>query len=556
MKSHRKIPTPEMLSNNKEDIFEFVAIMNIKLDLTPQAKHTINTVVYNHAKHKFEYIDISPELIRFKYRLGRRFKNAHEIAIEDVGDFIFDFEVDTKKILHKQTQLKNVLEQSELGKIFYGDEYWSKLFLNTYCYSIEYESSTLIIPLSAVMIYYYVRSTQLKEAYFSANLEKLYNRQASIVSNEQAHIALKTGVNPSDASYIYRFMSNEYAHKMFNMLFVDVSTNKESSGKLSISYVGFPTLELIILRCRCVELGVKNGKTILFVREIINDDSTMDFNELVVSGRYRRIACGDGKTEEHQYRVIGRKARSATGIVRERTPSSSNAYSYISIQEPEANNSLKDKVITIREDVIVNDAEPLTIQERFDGDVDQSLLASTYDGDGSIEKCNLRGHIKAQVEKRIVFANLALPNFDKFEACMAYVQSCGLINNFLFSGVRRDIPIDKNLLKSTAFIGGRIKQLMDASFIYRGVYISLLDIENGENENSSTWVLVSDCPIGRQAAQNVLNACFVDGVNITRLNKNFYKAGHFKIERKYHPDDIDGETLEKWMITLLGKCHL
>ena len=158
---------------------------------------------------------------------------------------------------------------------------------NINCYLVEIDGINLIIPHFAIGIYYYFRSSALKEAVLDSTLQELY-----ILCDDNpkdAKIVLPKYKTDEDAAIIHRFACQKSAIKEFDnvssyihnyLKYMQEKNLDEDIYKMHLKF-NFPTKEQFKIDTRSSIIKNKvTNEIYYFIHEIINDYSSIGFEKL------------------------------------------------------------------------------------------------------------------------------------------------------------------------------------------------------------------------------------------------------------------------------------
>ena len=154
---------------------------------------------------------------------------------------------------------------------------WNKKYVmtaeNINCYLVEIDGINLIIPHFAIGIYYYFRSSALKEAVLDSTLQELY-----ILCDDNpkdAKIVLPKYKTDEDAAIIHRFTCQKNAIKEFDnvsnyihnyLKFMQENNTDKDIYKMHLKF-NFPTKEQFQIDTRCSLIKNKDtNKTYYFTQ--------------------------------------------------------------------------------------------------------------------------------------------------------------------------------------------------------------------------------------------------------------------------------------------------
>ncbi|WP_456322175.1 hypothetical protein [Hydrogenimonas sp.] len=192
--------------------------------------------------------------------------------------------------------LEAVLPQEYIGQIL-NRTY--KNFLDEvkkiHCCLMELGAIDVIIPHYVIAIYYYYRSTTLREAALRCDLEDLY--YSCICDPSDASIIVPSYVPEDDTPFIHRFLCQNDAKVAFDAVgtFINsyIKAVKDRNPKAYIGRVPikakFPYRGKFTISCRLSRFFDKEkNKHYFYVHEITDDDSPIGFSKFTTFFKEKR----------------------------------------------------------------------------------------------------------------------------------------------------------------------------------------------------------------------------------------------------------------------------
>lgn len=304
--------------------FKLSAILGLKYNHENPISHNF-LIQFQNIKTKFvETVEVSPELLRYKFKVGHTYKKGKFVSKQknEYEEFI---KIDTRQ-MYEQIPFYKALSKNSVKSILGDNDFHSFKYGRNSCYIHKEENRQFIIPSSVVYLYYYFRSSSMKEAVFKRNPYILYDKTKSNIDDKtDAILVLNQKAAKLDGPFIYRFLSDSKANKGFKDILQYISNykskndfNHKATNILPIKAL-FPTKEQFNIKVRYIELPNENTNiTTYLVNEIINDDSTLDFEKLTVLKAKKKDAPID--LAEPGLHIKGRKPRKRKHNVTTDTP--------------------------------------------------------------------------------------------------------------------------------------------------------------------------------------------------------------------------------------------
>lgn len=542
----------------KHSNYKLNAILGIKYNHENKYSHNFLVQFQNIKTNFIETVEVAPELLRYKFKIGNIYKEGKFIN-KDINQFEKYLEIDTSK-MKEQIPLYKVLSQDSIKSILGESEFNTFKFGSNFCYVHENKEERYIIPSYIVALYYYFRSSSMKEALYKSNPFSLYDKMNSnLTDKSNAILVLESHASKLDGPFIYRFLTNETSQKGF----IDFSRSIASfKNKMDISNkvtnivpitALFPTREAFNIKIRYVEIkdSLSNKKTYL-VNEIQNDDSSLDFGKLTVLKKKRK----DSEIEtdgEDKLNIKGRKPKKRKTNVVTRTPSLIYGTHTIKELENNQNLSLQNK------DVIYGSLEEkggnisITTGEEKKGEVSVSFSKGTSSGDETAQQSKLEND---DTNKK----NMSKPPiFDIFLESIEFIENSNLVSEFFYDDVPKNIPVSytkNNEIISSCMINNRIKQYVTCFFEYNHTNIVLLEVES-ENNDFATWVMASKESVTEEDIIKILEMRYSQQKLLEELKEMFNNLNSLKFSTHRHAQINDEneheEVLERWLLRLLHK---
>ncbi|MFW2307772.1 hypothetical protein ACN4FF_09245 [Aliarcobacter butzleri] len=476
----------------KHSNYKLNAILGIKYNHENKYSHNFLVQFQNIKTNFIETVEVAPELLRYKFKIGNTYKEG-KFVNKDNNQLEKYLEIDTFK-MKEQIPLYKVLSKDSIKNILGESEFNTFKFGSNFCYVHENEEERYIIPSYIVALYYYFRSSSMKEALYKSNPFNLYDKMNSnLTDKSNAILVLESHASKLDGPFIYRFLTNETSQKGFIDFSRSISSFKNKMDMVNkvtnivpITAL-FPTREMFNIKIRYIEIKdtLSNKKTFL-VNEIQNDDSTLDFEKLTVLKKKRK----DGEIDtdgEDKLNIKGRKPKKRKTNVVTRTPSLIYGTHTIKELENNQNLSLQNK------DVIYGSLEEkggnisITTGEEKKGEISVSFSKGTSSGDETVQQSKLEND---DANKKNMSRQ---PIFDIFLESIEFIENSNLVSEFFYDDVPKNIPVSytkNNEITSICMIDNRIKQYVTCFFEYNNTNIVLLEVES-ENNDFATWVMDS-----------------------------------------------------------------
>ena len=540
--------------------FKLDAILGLKYNHENKYSHNFLVQFRNTNTNFLEIVEIAPELLRYKFKLGYSYKKGkiHSKDISELEDYL---EINTES-MKDQLSLFKVLSKETIKHILGDNDFHSFKYGGNFCYIHEDEESRYIIPSYVVALYYYFRSSSMKEALYKGNPNILYDKlNSNLNDKDDAILVLESYTSKLDGPFLYRFLTNYIAEKGFIDFsrYISYFKNKRDIDNKPTSIIPikalFPTRETFNIKIRYIEIEdhSSNKKTYL-VNEIKNDDSTLDFNKLTVLKKKKKDTRIDLEDGENLH-IKGRKPRNRKNNVNTRTPSIIHGTNKIREIENNQNLSLQNKDITYGSLEEEKPIIPVIPEKEQGGDVSISFSKGQNSGDTSSQ------HSKIENEDENKNDIPKPESFDIFLESIEYIENSNLVNEFIYYDIPQDVPASynkSNELTSMCSINNRLKQYVACSFEYNDINVILIEVES-ENNDFATWVLASRNEISEDIVYEILEMRYSEQKILDTIKELYNNLNGVKFFTHRHAQINDEneheEVLERWLLRLFYKIN-
>jgi hypothetical protein len=546
--------------------YKFCAILGLKYNHQNPFSHNFLVYFQNIKTGYPETIEVSPELLRYKFKLGYVYQKAKEVS-KLRNEEIDYLRIDTQKLKQKPlfTVLKKETVQNEIINIQEQFKTKFKNFAFQYggnnCYEHFENGNRYIIPSSVINLYYYIRSSSMKDALFRGNIESLYNDKESDLNNkEDAKLVLKPKSAKLDGAFTYRFITDKTANKSFSDLFRYISSykskldaKKEIVNLIPIKSL-FPTKEVFTIKVRYEKLETENNTYL--VHQILNDDSTLDFEKLTVLKTIRKEQLISPSIDS--FPIKGRKPKEIKPIVKTNTPYANYGTSIIKATENGQNMSLKDKELIYGN---IEDTSHTKVPFETDIEVISGANVSFSTDNNGGDKTSKSHKLEQKEDKENAHKP---PNFEIFKQSIEILENSGYVSDFIFLEEYFEVPegLNKNGTRTQfCSIDGKLKRYIFCFLSYNDINIVLVEVES-ENSDFATWVLSSRNDISDGQIYEVLEHRFKLHEKIRDIENSFNDISSLKFKTHRHAQINDKnieeheEILQRWVIRLLNQVKV
>ena len=566
--STRKSIIPEFMKNNPDDTFQFLFPLKIVLDEDKYGNSHYEVVVKNITQNEvFKYL-VSPELFFTHYQFLEYYQNGKKVDrknnIEEKS-FIIDSNFINENNLKK---LKDLLDEDTIGILLGWNKKYLKTAQNINSYLVEIDGVNLIIPHFAIGIYYYFRSSTLKEAVLDSTLQELY-----ILCDDNpkdAKIVLPKYKTDEDAAIIHRFACQKSAIKEFDnvssyihnyLKYMQEKNLDEDIYKMHLKF-NFPTKEQFKIDTRSSMIKNKvTNEIYYFIYEIINDYSSIGFEKLTKYIQKNKITLNIDDIDNLP--VIEREVPDETTEILQ-IAHADKKYTQTSNQKNRKKScgSLKD--IQVDESTsslgIIENLLKIYKDQESDEKIDQSLTQSSSKGKSNIR----RVVISTEFVKDTSFSSLnEIDNFVVFRQYIRYLEQRNDIKNLIISDEQDlqqftlDVEDGKKQVNPKCKINKRARKYITVMFKYDNYFVGLLELENTPKNANSTWVIISNSQVTDSNFNYFINLYCKEDKNIADIIGSHFKTNP-KFTKKNHErnENLEDKQLGMWYASLLGKIKL
>ncbi len=552
---------PDFMLQNPNDSFVFLMPVALNPDLNEDIGNSyFDVLVKNLTRNEFFKTYVSPEAFftHFKFhqvytggKVDKKFKTKPQVSEHS---YFIDTRLDTSYV---DAKLGDTLSDSFIGQLL-G---WKYTYLtnakNIKYYCVKSNNVILIIPHYTVAIYYYYRSTVLKEAALRCNLENLY--LSYDCNSEDASLIIPNYVPQDDAPFIHRFLCQDTAALAFKNIGTFISAYikkykdlKQPSFLENIPiFANFPIKDTFTISTRRTVFH-DDGTEYHYVHEILDDDSPIGFSKFTTYFQSNSMVTKLEKSPNISSIPIKAPSQTSEFLTSEHGNKRYKQHSIVA-QRKQKCSSLKyvdmstDKITNKEISVKLRLCEEQCINEN----VIQSLTASSDAKEKKIRQTRLSTRGKE-------FITLIEPqnNFEAFHQYLEYMRIENMVDNLHISLPKKMkiVNTGKNgTPNSKCLIHGRSRQYITATFTYNKTHVTLLELEN--IHSSSTWVISSKEALKEEIYEIFLNHFIKDNMTINQIKYLYNDTNKLQFKTKNHErvKDLTPSDKIKWVIGLLSK---
>ncbi len=569
--ANQKRVVPEFMSRNPEDTFRVIMPLNLELDFEAYGNSHFNVIIKNETTGEHSLQQMSPELLFTHFSLEQYFINGKankKYYTKDVNTKNFSINTN-KEYTNSEVKLSQLLSETNIVSLL-G---WKRKFLfnanHIYCYHIKYNHMNIIIPHSVIAVYYYYRSTPMREATLNCRLDDLYE----IANNDpsDASIILKEYKTDIDAAFIHRFACQDHSRKAFDNMSLYIHNYlkymKDKYPDKDITHLSIkarlPVEGEYSIEGRTTKIINEDTNTeYYYIHEILNDTADIGFYKFTKYLQKNNVITKFDDLSNLQ--TMKKELPDETTQVLKVTPADKKftrndiatnkkinpgSLLGIEIESKDITNEETINILKIYEESISDEA------------IDQSLTESSQQGNETIRKTVVSSRLQEEQSDLDLKDRVYTHNFDEFKQYAIFLESQDIIKNFkLLETQKMTQFIDKETQKVNikCRLQGREREYITATFEYNNFYVGLLELENANKSSTSTWVMVSTNTIGNNLFDKFLNLYIKDNESIIGI-KDIYRQNkelQFTTKKHARSEKLTEEDLVKWTAGLLGKVVL
>lgn len=553
---------PDFMIDNPDDSFMFMMPLDLKPNLEEDIGNSyFNVVVKNLTKKEHFATLMAPEVFFTRFKLQKAYKNG---SLDKYFNKKNDISTETYRIDTRLTPkeydiaLELILPKKEIGQLL-G---WTYAFIDkaneVRCCLINVGGMDLIIPHYVLGIYYYYRSTTMREATLRCNLEDLHYGYDCTPDN--ASIIVPKYVSRDDTPFIHRFLCQSDAASAFKSMgtYLNAYIKREKDKNLNEKIDSIPIKAkfpqqnefFITIRVRTFEL---EGKKYQYVHEIIDDDSPIGFSKFTIFFQGKKIVTAEDDLDNMPTVPVENPSETSERL---KTEHGNRKYKRNSITTKNNKcSSLANIEITTDK---ITDEEALErlkiLEEKLSNEnVDQSLTDSSGNKTGKTRKARISSKGTEFLETS---QKEYVHNFDEFKLYIDYMETQKMIEN---------LQVHTNQKMKTVMNGkngnanpkckilGRERQYITATFKYEETYVGLLELEN--RASNSTWVISSKSALGDDIFDKFLKHYVDENKSIKKLKDMYKGTSGIKFKTKNHEklEGLDTGDTARWAVGVLSK---
>lgn len=547
----------DFFSKFPNELFEFVIVTDINIKEHPNYYKAIFRNI--HTNKYFSQL-ITPEMMRYKYKVGHIYRNGEHIGRNKAllkSEFLVNKIAESKLV-----RMSSVLTEHEAERIIdYGEV--NKYLLRQYAHIEEQDDYTLIIPCYAIANRFYFLSSSMKQAIMSGTLGDLYYERSfhseHNINNEtivKLHIKKKAG--KKDLPFLCRFIGNSFARARLEY----VAHQKSLSDTFEYQPIKaqFPIRNAFDIYASYIYLGDnERGLPKYLILNIHSDNSPLGFVEL----HYKQYSEGtDPKgIDPQQYPIpkkpkkkLKRKKPQRISIIYTGTPSSEYLTYILHTNEHEY---FKNEVPMFSQTIYIENETEISI-EKSPNKIGNSFETPSANGNENLGQIITSNDSD---EQPIAIKDLFnLENFHQFyEALLTFANVEGseligplklhIIKNKKHKSSKSKSIINSNENQPRRFLFGEL------AYNQKAVYI--IEIEQDHSWGPSTWIFHTEEdnePFTASTMQKIIEYYIENDLLYKDLAEYVFEEYSLAFDQKEHKKgDVDDDSIERWCESILKK---
>lgn len=555
---------PDFMMDNPDDLFTFLMPVSLKPDLNDNIKNSLFNVFYKeHKTGEIRTTLVAPELFFTHFQFQVVYKNGkpEKKKFQSKEIRTQEYEINIDESIQDNVKLGDILDDRLIMQLLDWNKDHVKTAKKISCCLINIDGFNLIIPHYAIAIYYYYRSTDLREAILQCDLQSLYDDVDCDPSN--ASIVLKYFVTDDDAPFIHRFACQKDAQIAVDRLgtflnaYMRTIKDKKKSDDHNATIENIPIKAMFPKQGKFTIWGRRSsflhGNTLYhFVHEIVNDNSDIGFSKF--TAYYQPYVPDDEDDESEQKSPKVPLDKPANTTPRLGSEAGSRKYRQRTIialrkQKCASLSAVKMSTELLPPKKVKNGK--INIEDiPSEDEVDQGSTDS-YEGTGRKRR---KTNVSSKPQDEKIKGHKG--NFIAFRQYIEYLSKVEGVINFQFYGVQK-MPTVMNGKDGKAnpkcMVHGREREYITATFKYQNSYIGLLELENVAS--TSTWVISSKHSFGKGIFDQFLKHYIDDNYSIDKIKKMYDKKKQirFKTKNHEHSKRLTEVDLIRWSAGVLGK---
>jgi hypothetical protein len=535
--------------------FELVVVTDINIKEHP---NYYKAIFKNIRTGKFFSQQITPEMMRYKYKVGHIYTNGEYVG-QNKSLMKSKFRVNEYANL-ELVRLSSIINKSDAEIITYKDV--NKYFLRQFAHVEQQEDYTLIIPCYNIANRFYFISSSMKKAVMNGDLGSLYY-QGSFHPEQKENgdicvsLHIKKNAGKKDLPFICRFIGSSFSRNRFQYIhdqqLLSDYEYQPIRAKLPVNFA-------FDIYASYVYLGDDDrGKPKYLVLNIHSDNAVFGFQEI----QYKQYSSKEDYKnilpenlplpKPPKKRKFTRKSAKRDNKIYEGTPSSE--YTMYTLYSNANDDYFSEQNLKVCGKNIYKENETELALDYVKGNIGSSFEKPITDGKDTLGPIQY-SEDDPKKDKEI----FNLKNFYQFyEALLTYagVDGSELDEPYYINKIKNK---KRNSSKSKSIIDGnesKSRRFLFGEFNYDGKDVCIAEIEHDDSWGSSTWIFIEpEAKFGYDGTniQDIIEHYIREELSYTKLSEYVLENYGFIFEHKDHKkgnvDDID---IERWCENVLGR---
>ena len=546
----------EFFEKNPNNIYKLVTILDVNIK---DDAYYFMAVFKDINKKNFDHILIPPELLRNKYKIGYHYKNGNKFSIpNEISRKKIEIEINNEK----ENNSKLIQNSSLFGKEFIFDDlnkYYKDFFLKQWSFKIDMKDYILIIPSYSVLLRYYLLSTSMKNAVMKNNLKSLYHEIYPITS-DTANIHIKKNTNKKDLPFLCRFLYNHDILEKIKELHLQsiIASRKFIQIK---SYFPVYKKSKILVNCKLLDIQI-DEKPVIYVLNILNDDSELGFSKLI----YKQYSSKDNPAN-YPYedipvpkkRIIRkRKSNNQDNVIRIGTPSNENSIEFLYEKVEKDFNTINLEVIN--ETIYIPSSNTRVENDFTNNKSSNSFQTATSSGDENLSQVSY----SEKNEENTITPIFSLKDFlDFYEVLLQElgVEEIEAPDLFHIEQIKNSKKASINS-KCINVLTKSERRFMFAILEYNSKVIYIIEFERDTSWKPSTWLFISEAIDEEndyydiETFKSIIHEYISNQLTYDKLKDYCNSEYKLKMITHNHKNNvIDDDSIEDWCENLLDKVN-
>lgn len=549
----------DFFSKFPNELFEFVIVTDINIKEHP---NYYKAIFRNIKTNKYFSQLITPEMMRYKYKVGHIYKDGEHIGQNQTlltSEFLVNEIADNTLV-----RMSTVITEKEAKRIIDYEEV-SKYLLRQYVHLEKQNDCSLIIPCYTIANRFYFLSSSMKQAIMSGTLGDLYY-EGSFHSEQNIHnetivkLHIKKKAGKKDLPFLCRFIGNSFARARLEYLAHQKSLSE--AYEYQPIKAQFPIRNAFDIYASYIYIGDDERNLPKYlILNIHSENAPFGFAEL----HYKQYSEGADPTTippqaypipKKSKKRIKRKTHQRTNQIHTGTPSSEYGMHILRTNE---NEYFKNNIPMFSKTIYIENEIKVSI-EKSPNKVGNSFETPSANGNETLGQIVVSNDPDEQpITTKEIFN---LENFYQFyEALLtfAYVEGSELSDPLEIQAIKNKKHKSN---KSKSILNGNENQprrFLFGELTYNQKTVYIVEIEQDHSWGPSTWIFYVEeerKPYTANTMQEIIEYYIENDLLYKDLAMYVLKKYHLIFDQKEHKKgDVDDDSIERWGESVLKKCQ-